>query len=114
MSDTNADAIDDILKVRDQLVVMRERLFQLTAATAARTKKVDGVLMDCATAGRVFGARIGLPEWDNVLAMPAISTFPRLMRNYNSKWEECARTSIGKAEQPRPDRQGLRRLFMRD
>jgi len=44
MSDTKGDAIDDILKVRDQLVVMRERLFQLTAATAARTKKVDGLL----------------------------------------------------------------------
>ena len=29
--------------MRDQLVVMRERLFQLTAATAARTKKVDGL-----------------------------------------------------------------------
>ena len=30
MGDKNADAIGDILKVRDQLVVMRERLFQLT------------------------------------------------------------------------------------
>ena len=56
--------------MRDQLVVMRERLFQLTAATAARTKKVDGLLLDCAAAGRVFRARIGLPDWNNVLAMP--------------------------------------------
>ena len=45
-------AIAEILKVRDQLVVMRERLFQLKAATAARTKKVDGLLMDCALASR--------------------------------------------------------------
>ena len=49
---------------------MRERLFQLTTATAARTKKVDGLLLDCAGAGRVFGVRIGLPDWNNVLAMP--------------------------------------------
>jgi len=78
MSDTKGDAIDDILKVRDQLVVMRERLFQLTAATAARTKKVDGLLMDCAAAGRVFGARIDLPNWDNVLAMPGHQHIPSL------------------------------------
>ena len=63
-------AIAEILKMRDQLVVMRERLFQLTAATAARTKKVDGLLIDCAGAGRVFGVRTGLPDWNNVLAMP--------------------------------------------
>ena len=56
--------------MRDELVVMRERLFHLTAATTARTKNVDGLLMDCAAAGRVFGARINLPKWDNVLAMP--------------------------------------------
>ena len=31
-------AIAEIVKVRDQLVVMRERLFQLTVATAARTQ----------------------------------------------------------------------------
>ena len=37
-------AIAEIVKMRDQLVVMRERLFQLTAATAARTKKVEGPL----------------------------------------------------------------------
>ena len=56
--------------MQDQLVVMRERLFQLTASAAARTKNADGLLMDCAAAGRVFGARINLPKWDNVLAMP--------------------------------------------
>ena len=44
--------------MRDHLVVMRERLFQLTAATAARTKKVDGLLIDCAGAGRVFDGRM--------------------------------------------------------
>ena len=49
---------------------LRERLFQLTAATAARTKKVDGLLLDCAAVGRVFGVRIGLPDWNKVLAMP--------------------------------------------
>ena len=56
--------------MRDQLVVMRERLFQLNAATAAQTKRVEGLLIDCAAAGRVFGARIDLPDWNNVLAMP--------------------------------------------
>ena len=56
MSNKKAAAIAEILKMRDQLVVMRERLFQLTAATAARTKKVEGLLIDCAAAGRVFGA----------------------------------------------------------
>ena len=55
---TGARPMPEILKMRDQLVVMRERLFQLTAATAARTKKVDGLLIDCAGAGRVFGVRI--------------------------------------------------------
>lgn len=63
-------AIAEIVKMRDQLVVMRERLFQLTAATAARTKKVEGLLIDCAAAGRVFGAPIGLPDWNKVFAMP--------------------------------------------
>jgi hypothetical protein len=32
-------AITEIVKMRDQLVIMRERLFQLSAATAARTKE---------------------------------------------------------------------------
>jgi hypothetical protein len=70
MSNKKAAAIAESLKMRDRLVVMRERLFQLTAATAARTKEVDGLLIDCAGAGRVFGVRIGLPDWNNVLAMP--------------------------------------------
>src|SRR5208337_5006628 len=88
MSDTNADAIDDILKVRDQLVVMRERLFQLTAATAARTKKVDGLLMDCAAAGRVFGRGSVCRNGTTCSPCRAVSTFLRLMRNYNWKWED--------------------------
>ena len=67
---TKKAAVAEIVNMRDQLVVMRERLFQLTAATAARTKKVDGLLIDCAGAGRVFGVRIGLPDWNNLLAMP--------------------------------------------
>ena len=92
MGDTTADAIDYILKVRDQLVVMRERLFQLTAATAARTKKVDGLLMDCAAAGRVFGARIGLPEWHNVLAMPG----------HQGLWSLEDETRNGKSDQELP------------
>jgi hypothetical protein len=46
-------AIAEIVKVRDQLVIIRERLFQLTAAAAARTKEVEGLLIDCAAAGRV-------------------------------------------------------------
>jgi hypothetical protein len=63
-------AIAAIENVRDQLVVMRERLFQLSAATAARTKKVEGLLIDCGGAARVFGPPIGLPDWNNVLATP--------------------------------------------
>ena len=70
VSNKKAAAIAEILKMRDQLVVMRERLFQLTAATAVRTKEVDGLLIDCAGTGREFGVRIGLPDWNNVLAMP--------------------------------------------
>jgi hypothetical protein len=66
----NKAAIAEIVNRRDQLVVMRERLFQLTAATAARTRRVEGLLIDCAAAGRVFGAQIGLPDWNNVLATP--------------------------------------------
>ena len=73
-------AIAEIVKMRDQLVVMRERLFQLTAATAARTKKVEGLLVDCAAAGRVFGAPIGLPDWNKVFDR-AISSLIRLTMN---------------------------------
>ena len=88
MSNKKAAAIAEILKVRDQLVVMRERLFQLTAATAARTKKVDGLLLDCAAAGRVFGVRIGLPDWNNVLAMPGHQFVYSLDEELKKKWNE--------------------------
>jgi hypothetical protein len=71
-------AIAEIVNMRDQLVVMRERLFQLNAATAARTKEVEGLLIDCAAAGRVFGARIGLPDWNHVLATPGHQSAPSL------------------------------------
>jgi hypothetical protein len=64
--------------VRDQLVIIRERLFQLSAATAARTREVEGLLVDCAAAGRVFGTAIGLPDWNNVLAMPGHQSAPSL------------------------------------
>ena len=77
MSDKKA-AIAEIVKVRDQLVVMRERLFQLAGATAARTNEVEGLLIDCAGAGRVFGAPIGLPDWNNVLATPGHPSAPSL------------------------------------
>jgi hypothetical protein len=63
-------AIAELVKVRDQLVVMRERLFRLTAATAAWTKEVEGLLIEHAAAGRVFGAPLGLPDWNNVLPTP--------------------------------------------
>jgi hypothetical protein len=59
-----------IVNMRDQLVVVRERLFQLAAATADWTKRVEGFLTDCAAAGRVFGEPIALPDWNNVLATP--------------------------------------------
>jgi hypothetical protein len=71
-------AIAEVVKVRDQLVIIRERLFQLSAATAARTREVEGLLIDCAAAGRVFGAPIGLPDWNNVLAMPGHQSAPSL------------------------------------
>ena len=74
----NKAAVAEIVKRRDQLVVMRERLFQLSAATAARTRKVEGLLIDCAAAGRVFGAPIGLPDWDKVLATPGRQSAPSL------------------------------------
>jgi hypothetical protein len=63
----NKAAIAEVVKVRDQFVIIRERLFQLSAATAARTREVEGLLIDCAAAGRVFGAPIGLPDWNKVL-----------------------------------------------
>jgi hypothetical protein len=49
---------------------MRERLFQLAAATADWTKRIEGLLIDCAAAGRVFGEPIALPDWNKVLATP--------------------------------------------
>src|SRR5271157_4789930 len=78
--------------MRDQLVVMRERLFQLTAATAARTKKVDGLLMDCAGAGRVFGVRIDLPDWNNVLAMPGHEFIPSLEDELQEEMERVTKS----------------------
>lgn len=63
-------AIAEFVKMRDQLVIIRERLFQLSAATAARTREVEGLLIDCAAARRVFGVRIALPDWNTVLATP--------------------------------------------
>ena len=101
MSNRKAAAIDEILKVRDQLVVMRERLFQLTAATAARTKKVDGLLIDCAAAGRVFRGRIGLPDWDKVLAMPGHEFIPSLEDELQEEMERVTKSFNWKSpEQP--------------
>ena len=71
-------AIAEFVKTRDQLVIIRERLFQLSAATAARTREVEGRLIDCAGAGRVFGAAVVLPDWNNVLAMPGRQSAPSL------------------------------------
>jgi hypothetical protein len=62
--------VAEIVNMRDQLVVVRKRLFQLAAATADWTKRVEGFLTDCAAAGRVFGEPIALPDWNNVLATP--------------------------------------------
>ena len=55
-------AIAEVAKVRDQLVIIRERSFQLSAAIASRTREVEGLLIDCGAAGRVFGAPIGPGE----------------------------------------------------
>ena len=101
MSNKKVAAIAEILKMRDQLVVMRERLFQLTAATAARTKKVDGLLIDCAAAGRVFGVRIGLPDWNNVLAMPGHQFIPSLDDELKEEMERVSKNFNWKSpEQP--------------
>ena len=99
MSNKKAAAIAEILKMRDQLVVMRERLFQLKAATAA--KKVDGLLIDCAAAGRVFRGRIGLPDWDKVLAMPGHEFIPSLEDELQEEMERVTKSFNWKSpEQP--------------
>ena len=67
--------------MRDQLVIIRERLFQLSAATAARTREVEGLLIDCAAAGRVFGAP-GLPDWNTILATPGHPSASSLSLDY--------------------------------
>jgi hypothetical protein len=85
-------AIAEVVKMRDQLVIIRERLFQLTAATAARTKRVEGLLIDCAAAGRVFGAPIGLPDWNNVLAMPGDQSAPSLDDELKEEMERVTNT----------------------
>ena len=59
-------AIDHIVKFRDWLVVDRLRLFRLRRAIDAYAKKVDRQLLDCVEAGRVLGAKIDLPVWENV------------------------------------------------
>ena len=101
MSNKKVAAIAEILKVRDQLVVMRERLFQLTAATAARTKKVEGLLIDCAAAGRVFRGRIGLPDRDKVLAMPGHEFIPSLEDELQEEMERVTKSFNWKSpEQP--------------
>jgi hypothetical protein len=93
VSNKKAAAIAEILKMRDQLVVMRERLFQLTAATAVRTKEVDGLLIDCAGAGRVFGVRIGLPDWNNVLGWRAGRATSGSLLGEASSWGKAGRKS---------------------
>jgi len=101
VSNKKAAAIAEILKMRDQLVVMRERLFQLKAATAARTKKVDGLLIDCAAAGRAFRGRIGLPDWDKVLAMPGHEFIPSLEDELQEEMERVTKSFNWKSpEQP--------------
>ena len=101
MSNKKAAAIAEILKMRDQLVVMRERLFQLKAATAARTKKVDGLLIDCAAAGRVFRGQIGLPDWDKVLAMPGHEFIPSLEDELQEEMKRVTKSFNWKSpEQP--------------
>jgi hypothetical protein len=68
--------------VRDQLVIICEHLFQLSAATAARTREVEGLLVNCAAGGRVFGAPNGLPDWNNVLATPGHPSASSLSLDY--------------------------------
>ena len=88
MSNKKAAAIAEILKMRDQLVVTRERLFQLKAATAARTKKVDGLLIDCAAAGRVFRGKSVCQIGTRCSLCRAMSSSLRLKMNYKKKWKE--------------------------
>jgi hypothetical protein len=90
-------AIAEVVKMRDQLVIIRERLFQLSAAAAARTREVEGLLIDCAAAGRVFGAPIGLPDWNNVLATPGPQSAFSLDDELKEEMER-----VGAPKTPRP------------
>jgi len=97
----NAAAIAEIENVRDQLVVMRERLFQLSAATAARTKKVEGLLIDCGRAARLFGAPIGLPDWNNVLGTPGRQSAHSLDKELREEMQRVTNTiNWNSPEQP--------------
>jgi hypothetical protein len=95
----NKAAIAEVVKVRDQFVIIRERLFQLSAATAARTREVEGLLIDCAAAGRVFGAPIGLPDWNKVLAPLGHSSAPSLtLLGESFRSDDCSATAQAPSE----------------
>jgi hypothetical protein len=110
----NKAAIAEIVNTRDQLVVMRERLFLLTAATAARTKRVEGLLIDCAAAGRVFGARIGLPDWNNVLATPHHQSTFSLDDELNKEMERVTNTIFWNSPESALDRTNNDLILLHD
>src|ERR1700738_1906712 len=84
--------IAEIVKMRAQLVISRDPPFQIPAPTPARTKEVEGLLIDCAAAGRVFGAPIGLPDWNNVLAMPGHQSASSLDYELQDEMERVTNT----------------------
>ena len=107
-------AITEIVKVRDQLVIIRERLFQLSAATAARTREVEGRLIDCAAAGRVFGATIGLPDWNNVLVMPGHPSAPSLDYELQDEMERMTKNMFWNSPESGLDRTNNDLILLHD
>jgi hypothetical protein len=66
MADDETVTLESIIKKRDRLLVVRERLFRLEAALAAHAEAIDQELEDCAAAGRFLGESVALPNWKNV------------------------------------------------
>ena len=59
-------------------------------------------MIDCAGAGRVFGVRIGLPDWNNVLAMPGHQFAYSLDEELKEEMERVSNTFNWKARTRHP------------
>jgi hypothetical protein len=88
-------------------------LFQLSAATAAWTREVEGLLIDCAAAGRVFGAPIGLPDWNNVLAMPGHQSAPSLDYELQDEMEKVTNNIFWNSPESGLDRTNNDQILLR-